>query len=126
MARRIATVCIVLLLLFLFIVPSMSLKRACLALRTDAKGTLAAVFREDWDDATALLTHANDLFFSYRDGMHLYLNHQDIAELETALKGCLQMARVQENGQLLLELEHILTHLDYLESIENLTLFNLL
>ena len=126
MGKRIATIGIILFLLYLFIVPASSLNEVCGNLRANTQACVTAVHAEDWDRAVSLLRQAGDSFLQYRDGMHLYLDHKDIAELETSLKGCLQMAQVQENGQLLMELEHILTQLDYIQGIETLTLFNLL
>lgn len=115
-----------LLLLFLFIVPSMVLSNMCHALRTYTLEARSAAENSEQKTAVFHLEQAIEVFLEYRDGLHLFLNHQDVAELEASLRGALQIARVEMSGQLLMELENILTHLDYVESIERLTLYNLM
>ena len=90
-----------------------------------SKETIDLVQNEEWEKAVSNAQSMVKRFEESRDPLKLFINHEDIDELEEAVKSCLQLAKAEDSGQFLVELVFIISQSSYLESIETLTLFNL-
>ena len=112
-------------LAILFIVTNHSIRSISGEVIFAAEGAIDAVFREDWEDAILLLEGSSRRFEEKKHRLMLFLNHEDIAELEISLKGSLQLAKAHDDAQILLELESIITKTAFLRSVEQLRVFTL-
>lgn len=121
----IAVLITVLFLTFLFIYPRYFLKKMTGELIRTSKETIDLVQNEEWEKAVSNAQSMVKRFEESRDPLKLFINHEDIDELEEAVKSCLQLAKAEDSGQFLVELVFIISQSSYLESIETLTLFNL-
>ncbi len=121
----IAVLITVLFLTFLFIYPRYFLKKMTGELIRTSRETIDLVQNEEWEKAVSNAQSMVKRFEESRDPLKLFINHEDIDELEEAVKSCLQLAKAEDSGQFLVELVFIISQSSYLESIETLTLFNL-
>ena len=113
-------------LILLFIFPSSCIGNVSKELTSEAENAIDAVFKEDWTTVISALERMQAHFLSKKEILMMFLNHQDISELEASIRGCLQLARAHDNAQILLELESIAVSSQYLDSIEKWSLFTLL
>ena len=60
-----------------------------------------------------------------KEHLKLFLDHEDLDELDATLVGCQRLIEVQEDKQVLFELEHIINIATYLKEIEVFTIYNL-
>lgn len=121
----VAVLITVLFLTFTFIYPRYYLTKMTAELISISKETIGLVQNEEWERAVVNSESMVRRFEEARDPLKLFINHEDIDELEEALKSCLQLAKAEDSGQFLVELVFIISQSSYLESIETLTLFNL-
>ena len=113
-------------LLYLFIAPGRHTQKMSEQVRTAAAGAMDSAYREDWETVLSLTEQLNADFSQYKTSLQLFMNHKDVAELESALHSGLQLARVQEKGQFLVEMERAILLSDNLAAIERLNIYGLL
>ena len=106
------------LLAFLFIYPRMQLTELSETLCTGADAG-------DWVQARAGIDEINTAFQVEKEHLKLFLDHEDLDELDATLVGCQRLIEVQEDKQVLFELEHIINIATYLKEIEVFTIYNL-
>ena len=126
MGKKIFTAAVVVFLIVLFIFPSQFLRRISFDLIDMAELAVDAVYREDWKEGLELLEQMNALFRENKEPMYTFLSHGTMEHLDAALRGCLQIMHIEDQAQALIELEAIITHARYLDSIEHLNVFQLL
>jgi hypothetical protein len=119
MTKIIANILSILLLAALFIFPSRFLQKSTDKIVSLANDALNATLQEDWSTAVNAVTRMHDQLDKDRATMHLFLNHETVEELEAAVDGCVQLVRVQDKPQTVLELEFIITRARHLKSIED-------
>ncbi len=126
MAKRIFTVFVLIALLFLFIFPARFLEQLSTELVTAAKAAIEAALDDDWGQVYEGLTGAYDRFLRVQDYLHLFLDHEEVLELEVGLQSSVALARAQDLGQLMPELSVVISQAQYLNNIENFNIFTLL
>ncbi|MDR1620537.1 MAG: DUF4363 family protein [Clostridiales bacterium] len=119
MGKRIFNCIVIVILLALFILPNNFLSALSDELIEKSELSVDAVYREDWENGVALLQEMNALMRLNKDKMYLFLGHQIIENIDTALRSGLQLMQVQDQPQALQELESVITCARYLKTIEN-------
>ena len=79
----------------------------------------------DWAEANAGINAVNDAFQEKKERLKLFLDHEDLDELDATLMGCRRLIEVQEDKQILFELERVINIATYLKEIEVFTVYNL-
>lgn len=113
------------LLAFLFIYPRMQLTELSETLCTGADAVIGWIEAGDWAQARAGIDEINTAFQVEKEHLKLFLDHEDLDELDATLVGCQRLIEVQEDKQVLFELEHIINIATYLKEIEVFTIYNL-
>ncbi len=54
--------------------------------------------------------------------LYTFLNHENINRIKTSIKGCIEMIKVDERGQMLLELQSVLSEIESIKTMEKLNL----
>ncbi|MDL2258049.1 DUF4363 family protein [Eubacteriales bacterium OttesenSCG-928-K08] len=126
MARRIATIVCVLMLAFLFTYPRTRLEKCCNQVEALAEEAVELIIEKDWQEAQQHFHKMREAYLQDRAFMHLMLSHTYIAQLEASMLSCIELIKVEEQAQTLVELEFIITHVRFLRSIEEFKLTTLL
>ncbi len=126
MGKRIFTICVILLLTLLFILPCRFLSTLTNNIIDLSERAVVAVHSEDWQLGAQLLQELNLLFAANKKTMHLFLSHAIVEDIEARLQSCMELMYVQDQPQSLQELETVITRAHNLKSIESLTWFTLL
>ena len=121
---RIATLLAAALLLTLFILPAIKVRALTDAILPYADSATACVVAEDWMGARRETQQMYALYLPYDKTLRLYFDHEDIDFLRTRLLSCLHLAEA-EDDQIIVDLEDAKNKLNYLESIETFSLWNL-
>ena len=121
----VACIVALLLLLFLFTYPRMVITRLSETLCAGAEETMACIKAGDWTRANAGIGRMNDAFQEKKERLKLFLDHEDLDELDATLMGCVRLIEVEEDKQVLFELERIINMATYLKEIEVFTVYNL-
>ena len=124
-----ANVCITLaalsIVLFLFIVPRRYLVQVAGDLQAGAIEAQQAVLQGDLARADMALNRMCTRLGDTEEPLKLFLNHEDLHELKASLEAARNLARIDESGNLLTELQNVLRILDHLVASETLNLYNL-
>ena len=126
MAKKIFIVGSIVLLLFLFTVPSNRLCAFADEIESITEETVDCVFDENWVQAEANMQHVQTRLMRDKETFEMFLDHTELDELEASIRGCIQLARAQDDSQFLLELESIITRVRYLRSLESFSVHMLL
>ena len=121
----VACIVALLLLLFLFTYPRMVITKLSEVLCAGAEETMACIRVGDWARANAGIEHMNDAFQEKKERLKLFLDHEDLDELDATLMGCVRLIEAEEDKQVLFELERIINMATYLKEIEVFTVYNL-
>lgn len=113
------------LLLFLFIYPRMVLTELSDRICAGANELIGMIEAGDWAEANAGINAVNDAFQEKKERLKLFLDHEDLDELDATLMGCRRLIEVQEDKQILFELERVINIAMYLKEIEVFTVYNL-
>ncbi|MEG1547235.1 MAG: DUF4363 family protein [Clostridia bacterium] len=124
-ANIIGTVIAIVLLLLLFIFPGHYLQKMTQELDATAEDTTEAVLSGDWQRARRDTLAMRERFDRSKQPIKLFLNHEDIDELEAHIYSAVLLAQVEEGANLLDNVEHIRNAVAYLEGIETFNIFNL-
>ena len=124
-ANLIMTTASILLLIFLFIYPGIYLRNMAEQVRTLAIDSILAIQKEDFESAQTHVESMTDIYDRYSEPLKLFLNHQDVDELSASIHGTYQLVLAEDNAQVLLELESIKKQVDFMESIESFSIYNL-
>lgn len=125
MARGISVLVCIALITALFIFPARKLARACDAIEQLAHTTIGAVYKENWAQAICAMEQMVEVYEQHQRFLHIIISHERVEQLEAALYGVLQLVRIQDQPQALLELEFIITHVCHLRVIEQVHLVTL-
>ncbi len=113
------------LLLFLFLYPRMVLAELSETLCAGADALIGQIEAGDWERANAGIDEINGAFRAKKGALKLFLNHEDLDELDATLMGCRRLIKVEEDKHVLFELERIVNMATYLKEIEVFTIYNL-
>jgi hypothetical protein len=113
------------LLLFLFLYPRMVLTELSETLCAGADALIGQIEAGDWERANAGIDEINGAFRTKKEALKLFLNHEDLDELDATLMGCRRLIEVEEDKQVLFELERVVNIATYLKEIEVFTIYNL-
>lgn len=113
------------LLLFLFLYPRMVLTELSETLCAGADALIGQIEAGDWERANAGIDEINGAFRTKKEVLKLFLNHEDLDELDATLMGCRRLIEVEEDKQVLFELERVVNIATYLKEIEVFTIYNL-
>lgn len=113
------------LLLFLFLYPRMVLAELSETLCAGADALIGQIEAGDWERANAGIDEINGAFRTKKEVLKLFLNHEDLDELDATLMGCRRLIEVEEDKQVLFELERVVNMATYLKEIEVFTIYNL-
>lgn len=113
------------LLLFLFLYPRMVLAELSETLCAGADALIGQIEAGDWERANAGINEINGAFRTKKEVLKLFLNHEDLDELDATLMGCRRLIEVEEDKQVLFELERVVNIATYLKEIEVFTIYNL-
>ena len=113
------------LLLFLFLYPRMVLAELSETLCAGADAHIGQIEAGDWERAIAGIDEINGAFRTKKETLKLFLNHEDLDELDATLMGCRRLIEVEEDKQVLFELERVVNIATYLKEIEVFTIYNL-
>ena len=113
------------LLLFLFLYPRMVLAELSETLCAGADALIGQIEAGDWERANAGIDEINGAFRTKKEVLKLFLNHEDLDELDATLMGCRRLIEVEEDKQVLFELERVVNIATYLKEIEVFTIYNL-
>lgn len=122
----VAVIIAILILASIFIFPKMYLHKAMHELRDKAESVVVFVLADNWDEAKRGSQEMCDYFNTKKNGLKTFTHHKSISELEACVTGSYYLAQVEESGQLLLELEVIISTANYLHNIEIFQISNLL
>ncbi len=124
-----ANVCITLvalgIVLFLFIVPRRYLIQVAGDLQAGVIEAQQAVLHGDLERVDMALNRMCARLGETEEPLKLFLNHEDVNELKSSLEAARNLARIDESGNLLTELQNVLRILDHLVASETLNLYNL-
>lgn len=123
--KLVATLVILAGLILLFIFPHQCISSLSGELTSGAEAAIEHVFQENWQEVVSTLERMQQAFFSKKNALLLFLDHQQIGELESSLRGSLQLARAHDDAQILLELENVIVDAENLTSVERLSMFTL-
>ena len=118
MAKRIANVLSIAILIALFVFPSRYLCKLSDELVSTAENTVDVVHRGDWAAAQDNVQHMNAQFRKGKDVLQLFLHHESVEQLDADLRAALQLIHSQDEAQTLMELEFIITTAKHLKCIE--------
>lgn len=121
----VACIVALLLLLFLFTYPRMVITKLSEVLCAGAEETMACIRVGDWARANAGIGRMNGAFQQKKERLKLFLDHEDLDELDATLMGCVRLIEAEEDKQVLFELERIINMATYLKEIEVFTVYNL-
>ena len=121
----VACIVALLLLLFLFTYPRMVITKLSEVLCAGAEETMACIRVGDWARANAGIGRMNGAFQQKKERLKLFLDHEDLDELDATLMGCVRLIEAEEDKQVLFELERIINMATYLKGIEVFTVYNL-
>ncbi len=121
----VACIVALLLLLFLFTYPRMVITKLSEVLCAGAEETMACIRVGDWARANAGIGRMNGAFQQKKERLKLFLDHEDLDELDATLMGCVRLIKAEEDKQVLFELERIINMATYLKEIEVFTVYNL-
>lgn len=113
------------LLLFLFLYPRMVLTELSETLCAGVDALIGQIEAGDWERANAGIDEINGAFRTKKEALKLFLNHEDLDELDATLMGCRRLIEVEEDKQVLFELERVVNIATYLKEIEVFTIYNL-
>lgn len=125
-AGLIADVLMIALLAVAFTLPGKLMSDLKSKASLDTEAAISAIISEDYAQAAGRLTNVQTEFMKAQKYMMLFLNHDDIYELQQSIAGCIQLALAEDDGQIFLEMERIKIILAYLHSIEHFSITNLL
>jgi len=113
------------LLLFLFIVPSIFLNRLADRMQALSEETVECVHAENWEQAQNNMQMLHRHLKTHKELLKTFLHHSDVDEIDAAVRGCVHLAKVEDQAQFLLELELILNRIEYLRSVVGLNLYTI-
>lgn len=125
LANSIITALAILLIVFLLTVPRHFLTGVTEKLRTAAWEAEYAVLQNDLTTADEAIARMCADFTQAEQPLKLFLNHEEVDELRTALCAARDLAVIDESGNLLTELQIILRIVDYWDDTETLSIYNL-
>ncbi|MEA5060545.1 MAG: DUF4363 family protein [Candidatus Pelethousia sp.] len=125
LANAIATILATLLILFLFIIPHRYLTQVTSKIRASAREAEYAILRDDLPAADAAITGMCAVFEEAEQPLKLFLNHEDVDELKSALHASRDLTMIDECGNLLTELQNVLRIVDYWDDTETFNVYNL-
>ncbi len=118
MAKRIANVVSIAILIALFVFPSQYLCELSDEIVMVSENTVDAVHREDWATAQDNVQQLNARFRETKDILQLFLHHESVEQLDSDLRAALQLIHSKDEAQTLMELEFIITTAKHLKCIE--------
>lgn len=122
----VAAIVTIILLLFIFVLPTMTVNDIADKVLPAARETIKAVLTKDWDRAVEQIDYAADVLDENEKIMMLFIDHQLIDELIAAAQGTQHLVRMHDEAQVFTELEFIINRMNYLREAESFTLGNLL
>ncbi len=125
MGKKIFNILVIAFLVFLFLFPGMYLATLAEEVENFAEQAMDAAHMGQWEQVRDDLEAMNALFQPYKQHLQLFLSHRDVLELEISLRACLQLARVEDDAQFLMEMEHVVMQARYLISIERFNIHTL-
>lgn len=125
LANSIITALAILLILFLLTVPRHFLTGVTEKLRTAAWEAEYAVLQDDLTAADEAIARMCTDFAQAEQPLKLFLNHEEVDELRTALHAARDLTMIDESGNLLTELQIVLRIVDYWDDTETLSIYNL-
>lgn len=114
-----------LFLICIFIFPAMYLKNMTEDIDVLAADAIRAVQNEDYASARQDVIRIQERFLLAHQPLKLFLNHEDIDELEVLISIAVSVSEIEDGAELLNSLERIRSCADYLENIETFSLYNL-
>lgn len=121
----VAAALIAVLLILLFLHTNRTVGRLSVRMEAAAQTAIDDILQKNWDHAVLTLQGAQEYFLMKKNTLMLFMDHGELAELELALRGSLELARVHDDAQILLELETVRVQAQTLRSIEQFSLFTL-
>ncbi len=121
MAKRIANVLSIAILIALFVFPSGYLCELSDELVSISENTVDAVHRGDWEMAQDNVQQMNMRFRESKDILQLFLHHESVEQMDADLRAALQLIHSRDEAQTLMELEFIITTAKHLKCIEGFT-----
>ncbi len=118
MAKRIANVLSIIILIVLFVFPSRYLCALSDEIVEVSENTVDAVHRGDWGMAQDNMQRMNARFRESKDILQLFLHHQSVEQLDADLRAAMQLIHSRDEAQTLMELEFIITTAQHLKCIE--------
>lgn len=121
MAKRIANVISIAILIALFVFPSRFLCDLSDEIVNVSENTVDAVHRGDWDTARENAQYLNMKFRESKDILQLFLHHASVEKLDADLRAVLQLIHSKDEAQTLMEMEFIISTAKHLKCIEGFT-----
>ena len=125
MINIVACILSVALLIFAFTYPKQMLKELSEDTIADTHTLISAIQSQDWPHADTLIDDIEQRFLDREQPLRLFLDHEDIDEMQMTIKGVHRLVEQRDNAQLLFELEHIINMAQYIYGIESFSFHNL-
>ena len=125
-ANIIALIVTVALLLFLFLYPRRYMEEMAAPIVLAAAAAEEAAISADWPEVEARIREIRSRFEAGKNTAKLFLNHEDVDEMDALIGAAERTAQVKDDAELLIHLERIGVTAEYLAGIETFDVTDLL